>query len=98
MMPDAHVRPPDSIREIFKTWRKLGTSQIDAAPDIIDPYNPDLLKVSWIHPSKEPPSYLDATTDGIGTNPAIPVESPAHPAFEIKGLPGMLEPRPADSR
>ena len=33
---DAHERPPESIRQLYKKYQKLSLPEIDAHPDIID--------------------------------------------------------------
>ncbi len=96
-MHDAHAKPPDSMRNLFKDWRKRPLASIDAASDVIDPKQPSwdqitALPASFI-PGKEVVQRLEH--DFVG---ATPIHGLPHPsetlsstpfAFEVKALPGM---------
>ncbi|KAJ9612647.1 hypothetical protein H2200_004244 [Cladophialophora chaetospira] len=93
MRHNAHARPPASIRELFKEWRKRPASEIRSDPTLIDPLSPDPMRVSFLLHS-ETPQVTDLDTVvrdfcGHANTTSVSPGSPPGRAFEIKGLPGL---------
>ncbi|KIX10669.1 alkylated DNA repair protein AlkB [Rhinocladiella mackenziei CBS 650.93] len=96
-MHDVHARPPDSIRGLFKAWRKRPPQTVDDDRDIIDPSQPDASKVLFIQGATDhqghdlerlATSFLESTTVQDLAEPPGTI-SPLRPAFEIRVLPGL---------
>ena len=98
MVHDAHARPPEYIRELFKQWRKRPAAGIEDDQHIIDPRNPDVTSVSAL---PEPEILSQSDFDILLTNcvdsasgdltPGFrEVTLPPRTAFEVNGLPGSL--------
>lgn len=95
IMHDPHVRPPSSVRDLFKEWRKRPATQIASDPTLIDPRNPDLTRVSSLlqsvadetadleNASRNFCQHLNAEFITISDTP------PGRP-FEVNGLPGTF--------
>lgn len=92
MTHDAHAKPPDSVRELFKIWRQQSNSQSPLSNDLIDPYDPDPRKTSFL--SLEIPGQTELETmtkalfDDLDLSAYPDAESP-RTAFSINGLHGM---------
>ncbi len=91
IMHDPLTKPPDSMRELFKEWRRRPVSQIEADINFLDPHNPDPTRVRSL-PESEHAESVELTKsfcdDVILTSMSI--ETPPRRAFEVNGLPGML--------
>lgn len=93
MKRDAHARPPASIRELFKEWRKRPVSQIESDLAFIDPNNPDPLKVTFVldfetRRSAELDAFSNSFCGEANTAAFASQKSTPGRAFEVKGLPG----------
>jgi len=94
--PDAHERPPESIRQIFKQYQKLKSSlDLDLDADIVDPFK--LFETGdhasqWLHRTVHQ-NYQDAFT--AFTHPSegphgqhVKYDAAAAQAYESRVLPG----------
>ncbi|KAL2429110.1 Alpha-ketoglutarate-dependent dioxygenase abh1 [Exophiala dermatitidis] len=93
---DAYARPPDSMRDLFKAWRKHSTSSL-TAPDLIDTLEPDRSKVVLLSDGEGSSSRIQDLEDEFTTSDSpgeqiheIPnsIWTPGQP-FEIHSLPGL---------
>lgn len=84
---DAHARPPESLRNLFKDWRKKSLEDVESAQNVLDPFEPDQGKVHFL-PGR---SYLRIDSDFINGTPQpdlLEVEEAKPHAFEVVALPG----------
>lgn len=99
-MYDAHDRPPNTIRDLFKDWRKRSLAAIESDQSIIDPYQQNKSKVTLLPPSDLP---LKDTLDHqilefVGATetqalPQLPDNEPTlQSAFAVNTLPGTTTP------
>ncbi|KIW10115.1 alkylated DNA repair protein AlkB [Exophiala spinifera] len=96
-IPDAHARPPDSMRDLFKRRRKQSPASIDSDVEIIDPYNPKATPVTFLPASEQCPHIELAMLEQEFAKGITIARLSAHvcdrfpsPAFEINALPGLL--------
>lgn len=92
IMHDAHAKPPDSIRELFKTWRQQSIVQSPLSNDLIDPYDPDPKKTSPLGLEASGETELETMTNALFDDldfSALPDADSPRGAFSIDGLPGM---------
>ncbi|KAK4941857.1 hypothetical protein LTR10_018333 [Elasticomyces elasticus] len=96
MVHDAHARPPEALRELFKQRRKQCLASIEADHGIIDPHNPDTDSTSLLTPSKRfqhvDVERLERTfaCDALRYNlPLAPFVDKPMGAFVVKALPGL---------
>ena len=92
-MHDAHARPPPSIRELFKQWRKQDVTAIQATQHLVDSRNPDSSRVSALPESEIPELFdLETITEHLPSLADAPapdhVDFEPRKPFEINGLPG----------
>ncbi|OAL27066.1 alkylated DNA repair protein AlkB [Fonsecaea nubica] len=96
-MYDAHARPPEHMRELFKLWRKRSAVEVEADQHIINPREPDVNRVSAL-PGSEVLGQADMeilTADFLDNAIDIPATGaedatlPPRIAFEVNGLPGL---------
>ncbi|KAK6373959.1 hypothetical protein LTS17_007929 [Exophiala oligosperma] len=94
---DAHARPPESMRDLFKIRRKQSLASIDADLEIVDPHNPRATAVSFLQASDQcEKSELAMFEREFAKGIALPhISTPINdcwplPAFEINTLPGLF--------
>ncbi|OAP56578.1 alkylated DNA repair protein AlkB [Fonsecaea erecta] len=97
MIDDAHARPPEHMRELFKHWRKRPVADIGADQQIIDPRDPDVNRVSAMSEfgvlGQSDVEIL--TTDFLDNAANDPIPGvrretlPPRVAFEVKGVSGL---------
>ncbi|EXJ86328.1 hypothetical protein A1O3_03279 [Capronia epimyces CBS 606.96] len=96
-MHDAYAKPPDSVKGLFKAWRKCSAASLDQHPEIIDTCEPDASRVTLLSDREVPrrgtireleqvfATYVDrdelAGLSSICSTPGDP--------FEVKALPGL---------
>ena len=90
--PNAHARPPDAVRTVYKRWQKASPAQITAAPDLID--------LQSDHASEElldriiSPAAMSGALHGSEETPIEvasqrePSRASQSPCYSVKGLPG----------
>ena len=97
-MRDAHAKPPDSLRVLFKSLRILSAVEIETNPEVIDPYEQAPSKMRPLQGSHAPGqseqerlfrefTRYSHTNDAVENGAAsLPSGSP----FEVTSLPGTL--------
>ncbi|EXJ80132.1 hypothetical protein A1O1_08274 [Capronia coronata CBS 617.96] len=95
-MHDTHARPPDSLRNLFKAWRKCPADSLDSVPGLIDTWEPDERRVTvlpeWTAPKVAIEDLEQDFTSSLNRaqEPEIPpIDWTSLPPFEIKELPGL---------
>ena len=97
MVHDAHARPPDALRELFKQRRKQCLASIDADHGVIDSHTSDAVPTSLLSQSKQFQHVDFKRLERIYANDVLEydlslasvVDAPDR-AFEVNALPGML--------
>ena len=101
-----HEKPPAWMKDIYKTYQKLGQASLDERPDLIDLKRTDMAINHDLDPSKVSllPAELRETfevflspsqSNGSASVPLVPPK-----VFEVTGVPGKpfyLVPSPTSS-
>jgi hypothetical protein len=94
MSESLHERPPAWMRDIYKTYQKLGRASLEERPDLIDLKRTDeainnhlnLSKVPLL-PTKLRKNFEALLSSGQGNeSPSIPLAPPK--VLEVAGVPG----------
>ncbi|KAI1626550.1 alkylated DNA repair protein alkB 1 [Exophiala viscosa] len=96
MVHDAHARPPDALRELFKQRRKQCLASIDAEHGIIDPQRPGADSTSLLSPPTQFQHGEIKCLERIYANDVLgydlslaPVVEAPNDGFEVNALPGL---------
>jgi hypothetical protein len=76
---DAHAKPPETLRALFKLLRKGAVNAIS----IVDPQSPNEDDVTWLADAQ-----TSTLSEGVADNPPYAQQRDAPKPFEVRGLPG----------
>jgi len=94
---DAHAKPPESMRALFKKWQKSSVLDIDASDEIVDaakdalpPEIQRLTPADKDHASSIAELMIDfaAVVDSLDLPEILPATVSKQGAIEIKTIPG----------
>ena len=83
---NAHAKPPDAIREVYKRYQKLDAAALNAQPDLIDPRDAKDERLLPTNVLQLPTNLREIFTDFTGHHDTA--QSPLPSVFETKDLPG----------
>lgn len=87
---DAHAKPPEPIKSVYKTYQKLSKEQLADGNDLIDPlhYDGDGSLLTLPPALRETCATFLSAPSGYTTDYHVSSEPPS--AFEVSSIPGKL--------